>query len=124
MGSVKVIFDSSFLMAVAENPTTWFEDIVDSIGSFQPVLLDCVRDELSKLAEGRGSKARLARVSTDLASKFARAPCGESKVDDEIVSAAMSTKALVATADADLVRTLRANHIRVILLRGGRVAFS
>ncbi|MDG6962113.1 MAG: hypothetical protein JRN71_06690 [Nitrososphaerota archaeon] len=41
----KVIFDSSFLMAVVERPTTWFEDIVDNIGKFQPVLLDCVRDE-------------------------------------------------------------------------------
>lgn len=118
----RVIFDSSFLMAVVDNPTTWFEDIVDAVGSFEPVLLDCVRDELTKMADGQGSKARFARVSLDLASKFSHLPCGKSKVDDEIVSAALSAKALVATTDAELVRSLKASHIRVISLRRGRVA--
>ncbi len=118
----QVIFDSSFLMAVVESPTTWFEDIVDAIGRFQPVLLGCVRAELDKLASGQGRKARAARVSLDLASKFSSLPCGGSKVDDEIMSAALSSKALVATADGGLARSLRAAHVRVISLRGGRVS--
>ena len=65
---LKVIFDSSFLMAVVERPTTWFEDMVDGIGKFEPVLLDCVRQELDKLAAGQGRRARTARASLDLAS--------------------------------------------------------
>ena len=118
---MKVIFDSSFLMAVVARPTTWFEDIVQGIGKFDPVLLDCTRSELEKLAAGQGGRARLARVSLDLASRFSSLPCGKSTVDDEIVSAALSAKAFVATVDGDLARTLRAAHVRVISLRGGRV---
>lgn len=117
-----VIFDSSFLMAVVEKPTTWFEDIVDSVGKFEPVLLDCVRDELSKLASGQGRRSRSARVALDLASKFEASPCGEAKVDDEIVSAALSRGAAVATTDADLAGSLRAAHVKVVSLRTGRVA--
>ena len=59
-----------------------------------------------------------------MASKFSRSPCGRSKVDDEIASAALSAKAAVATADSDLARSLRAVHVRVISLRGGRVSLA
>ena len=118
----KVIFDSSFLMAVVEKPTTWFEDIAEGVGRFEPVLLDCVGEELRKLAAGQGRRSRTARVSIELASGFSRLPCGRSSADDEIASAALSARALVATADAELARSLRAAHIRVVSLRGGRVS--
>ena len=117
----QVIFDSSFLMAVVETPTTWFEDMVDDVGKFQPVLLDCVRAELEKLASGYGKKSRSARVSLDLASKFATIQCGKARVDDEVLSAALSHDAMVATADRELAHSLRAAHVRVISLGSGRV---
>ena len=118
----KVIFDSSFLMAVLERPTTWYEDITEGIGRFEPVLLDCVRGELEKLAAAKDKRGRAASFSLDLASRFSRAPCGKARVDDEIVSAALSMKALVATTDSELWRSLEAVHVRVITLRSGRVA--
>ena len=118
----KVIFDSSFLMAVVERPTTWYEDIADGIGKFEPVLLDCVRGELERMAAAQGKKSRTARVSLDLASGFARVPCGKAAVDDEIASAALSNRALVATADGELARSLEAVHVRVIRLKAGRAA--
>ncbi len=117
-----VIFDSSFLMAVAETPTTWFEDIVDRVGKFQPILLDCVRDELSKLASGQGRKSRAARVGLDIASSFKPHPCGSARVDDEIVSMALTEGAIVATADSALIKSLKGAHLRVISLKQGRVA--
>ena len=119
---MKVIFDSSFLMAVAEHPTTWFEDMVEGIGKFEPVLLECVSRELEKLASGQGRRARAARVSLDMSTKFSRVPCGRAKVDDEIASAALGSKGLVATADAELIRALKSAHVGVISLSGGRVA--
>ena len=118
----KVIFDSSFLMAVVERPTTWYEDMVDGIGRFEPVLLDCVRRELERMAAAQDKRARTARVGLDLASKFLGMPTGNARVDDEIVSAALTGKALVATTDADLARSLRAAHVRVVTLKSGRVA--
>ena len=120
----KVIFDSGFLMAVAERPTTWFEDIVDEVGRFQPFLLSCVGDELERLSAAQGRKSRLARVALEIASNFSRADCGEAEVDDEIESYALSAGALVATTDGGLARSLRASHVKVVSLRRGRVSFS
>jgi rRNA-processing protein FCF1 len=121
---VVIIFDSSFLMAVVETPTTWFEDIIDVVGAFQPALPDCVRAELEKLAVGQGSKSRWARLSLDLASNFGSVHCGKARVDDEIISAALATGAVIATTDATLARAARAAHLRVISLRKGRVSLS
>ena len=118
----EVIFDSSFLMAVVERPTTWHEDLVEVIGNFQPVLLECVGAELLKLASGRGNRSRKARVVLDMTSNFKRLACGSARVDDEIVSAASSGKHLIATTDRELLKSARAAHVRVITLRMGRVA--
>ena len=118
----KVIFDSSFLISVVERPTTWFEDIVDGIGRFQPILLDCVRVELEGLASGQGRRARSARAALELAAKFAVAGCGGASVDAEIESSALTTGALVATTDSELSRSLRGVHVKVVTLRSGRVS--
>ena len=120
----KVIFDSSFLMAVVERPTTWFEDIVDLAGKFEPVLLDCVRAELEKLAEGQEKKSRVARVSLELASKFKGGACGNGSAVDVFVSAALSSTAVVATVDGDLIRSLKAVRVRVVSQSSGRVALA
>lgn len=109
-------------MAVAENPTTWFQDIVQSLGGFEPILPACVRDELSRLALGRGKQAREARVALELAANFATISCGKAAVDDEIVSAALTRGAAIATTDSDLAHTAKAAHLRVVFLKSGRVA--
>ena len=119
---LKVIFDSSFLMAVVENPTTWFEDITDGIGKFDPILLECVGDELRKLSSRQDRKSRLARVAIDLAAGFTSMPCGTAAVDDELVSAALSEKAFVATVDSELQQSLKSAHVKVISLKKGRVS--
>ena len=117
-----VIFDSSFLMALADKPTTWSGDILESVGKFQPVLLDCVRRELERLASGRGRKASSAKVALEIASGFEGGPCGGASVDDEIISRALTVGALVATTDSALLRSLSSAHVRAVTLRGGRVS--
>lgn len=118
---VKVIFDSSFLMAIVERPTTWFEDIAESLGKFEPVLLGCVSDELKTIAAGEGKRARSSRVALELAGEFVNRKCGGGSPDDEIVSAALEMRAAVATTDGALAGTLRKLHVKVIELRLGRV---
>jgi len=117
-----VIFDSSFLMAVSEKPTRWFEDITDAIGRFDPVLPECVIEELEKLATRQSSKSRVARVALELGQTFDKVPCGGARVDDEIASLALGMGAKVATTDSTLVKSLRSLHVGVILLRSGRVS--
>ena len=109
-------------MAVAARPTTWFEDIVDKVGKFEPVMLDCVRAELERLASRDGKRSRAARVGLEMASGFKAEHSGMGRVDDEIGSAARTSGSMVATADSELARTLRASHIGVISLKRGRVS--
>jgi rRNA-processing protein FCF1 len=110
-------------MAVAENPTTWFEDMVLGLGKFEPILPACVREELTKLASTRGRRARLARVAIELASKFSTIACGRTEVDDEIMSAALTRGTIVATTDENLANSLKSAHLKVVSLRSGRVVF-
>ena len=117
----QLIFDSSFLMAVAEHPTRWMEDTAEAIGSFQPVLLDCVKSELETISEGRGKRAAMARVALDLSAGFQPGPSGQSNPDDEITSAALRGGAAVATVDQRLVDSLRAMKVQVVRLSQGRV---
>jgi len=117
----RVIFDSSFLMAVAGTPTTWSEDIVDLVGKFEPVLPECVGEELQRLAGGKGGRSSTARVALNLSAEFFRLACGGARVDDEIISAALTKGAIVATTDAELARAAKAAHLKVISLRRGRV---
>ncbi|HME18193.1 MAG TPA: hypothetical protein VKF15_00455 [Nitrososphaerales archaeon] len=117
----KVIFDSSFLMSISESPTEWRDGILELLGGFEPVLLDCVRDELLALSNGRGRKARLAGLALQLAAGFSPGPCGQAGVDDEVASAAIGGGAAVATVDRALTATLRAMHVDVVGLRSGRV---
>ncbi len=118
----KVVFDSSFLIAVVENPTTWYEDIVEKVGKFEPVILDCVRQELGNLAEGQTKKARYARLASELAREFRLARCGSLSVDDEIASYSKGEGALVATVDGMLLMRLRKLHVGTVSLKSGRVA--
>ncbi|MDA4120899.1 MAG: hypothetical protein OK404_00650 [Thaumarchaeota archaeon] len=117
----EVIFDSSFLIAVVEDPTTWFEDLTESLGKFQPTILVCVAAELQRLASRQGKRGRSARVALELAKEFQRVGCGSAGVDDEIVSAALDRNAVVATTDGTLAKTLRRLHVQTVMLSSRRV---
>ncbi len=119
-----VAFDSSFLVAVMEHPTTWREDILEKMGAFVPVVLSSVRDELSRLAARGDKKGRSAALALELLARgwFVLQPDGNGKPDDEIISFALREGAAVATIDSELAARLRASHVRtVITLRSGRV---
>jgi rRNA-processing protein FCF1 len=118
----KVIFDSSFLMAVAEVPTDWSGDITREFGRFEPVILDRVRRELEGISRGEAKRSRLASLALRLAEGFTVAKAGAARVDDEIVSAALDSGAAVATVDGELSHSLKAVGVTVIGLRKGRVA--
>jgi rRNA-processing protein FCF1 len=120
-----VLFDSSFLIAVMEHPTPWREDVLDSIGSFEGIVIKTVYDELERLAGGgnRASRyASLAKEMVDRGEMVVQNPTGKGTADDELISLALDMGALVATLDAELIRQLKALHVGVIILSGGRVS--
>jgi len=120
--SKKVVFDSSFLVAIAESPTTWFEDITMQMGGFEPTLLVCVKNELKRLSLAETKKARFASLALQIAEDFALEPSGDGRVDDEILAYATAHGATVATVDSKLINAMKARHARVVGLKGGRAA--
>lgn len=120
----KIIFDSSFLMSVAERPTPWQEDIAAFMGGFEPVILSCVKVELERRGSGRGKRSRFARLALEFSQGFKVEKCGDASVDDEIASAAQSQNAAVATVDRELIRTLRSLGVQVVSLRSWRASLA
>jgi rRNA-processing protein FCF1 len=118
----KVVFDSSFLIAVVERPTTWYDDITDALGRLEPATLDCVLSELDALSKKGGKRAKYASLAKSLTQGFEVGKCGQSKVDDEILSYARTNSAVVATVDQDLIRTLKKLGIGGVTLRRHRVS--
>jgi len=120
-----VVFDSSFLISVIENPTTWYEDITESVGAFTPVVLDTTMTELERLANRKrsGKGGRYAALAAELGSSFELVHGGETGVsaDDNILSWAAENDAYVATVDGEMLGHLRARGMRHVTLRGRRV---
>ena len=117
----EVIFDSSFLMAVAERPTSWEADGSRIYGGFRPIILAAVRDELGRLSSRAGRRATAAKVALQLSQAFEVVDSGPGSPDDEIVSTALRLGAAVATVDRDLSLTLSKLHVPIVTLRTGRV---
>lgn len=119
-----VVFDSSFLMAVMERPTSWREDISETVGSYTPIMLTSVRDELSRLASRRDRRGTFAALALSQLEEggFSLEKDSGGRPDDEIVSFALREGAAVATIDSELARALRAARVSpVVTLRSGRV---
>jgi rRNA-processing protein FCF1 len=118
---LQVVIDSSFLIAVMERPTTWYEDIVLQVGSFEIVILSCVEQELVKLAKKGSRVGKFARLAVDLCRSFNHAQSGEGEVDSEIISYARTHHAAVASIDRELIARAKAAKIKVLTLRRGRL---
>jgi rRNA-processing protein FCF1 len=120
----KVVFDSSFLIAVMEHPTSWQEDILEAVGGFEPVILESVDEELERLSRRGDKTAKFAGLAKGLVEegriKVEKYP--KTSPDDDMMSYAGREHAAVATVDSALIRQLRALGIKVISLRAGRAA--
>ncbi|MGD0637012.1 MAG: PIN domain-containing protein [Nitrososphaerales archaeon] len=119
----KVLFDSSFLIAVMEHPTPWQGDILENVGGFEGVVLQPVFAELRRLAGRKGRQSRFAALALALVESGAirLEPSEGTRADEELVSHALRDGAVVATIDGGLIRQLRASHVEVLSLRSGRV---
>ena len=119
----KVLFDSSFLIAVMEHPTPWQKDALEKAGMFEGVMIRPVHEELKRLAEKGGRQAGYAKLALGLVESGALRlePSAGRRADEELVSHALDEGAIVATIDGALMRQLDAVHVPVLTLRGGRV---
>jgi rRNA-processing protein FCF1 len=117
---VRVLIDANALMAQLQFRLDIFAELTQCIGAYEPVLLDCVRDELRGLAAGRGKDGSSARSALILAEKCTVIETGsfEGSVDEKILYFASTHGCMVFTNDRDLRLALLSHGIPVISLAG------
>src|SRR5512137_2481783 len=117
---VRVLIDANALMAQLQFKLDIFAELTQCIGAYEPVLLDCVRDELRGLAAGHGKDGSSARSALVLAEKCTVVETGSLKgsVDEKILYFASTHGCMVFTNDRDLRLALLSHGIPVISLAG------
>lgn len=120
---LRVLFDSSFLIAVMEHPTPWQRDMLEKLGGFEAVVIEPVYAELGRLAAAGGRPSRYASLAKELVDSgvLKREMAGGRRADEELVSRALDERAMVATVDSALMEQLRASRVGVVTLRNGRI---
>ena len=96
--------------------------MLDELGAYVPVLLDCVERELLGMSERGGRRGAMARVALQMSSGFERRKSGNADTDTELSSSALTTGGMVATVDGELLTSLRAAGVGTVTLRRRRVS--
>jgi hypothetical protein len=96
-----------------------FSEIRELLGSFEPVVLPGIVQELAGLARAKGNDGAAARLGLALAGQCTVAEDTGSSlpVDDQVVAWASDNDCLVVTNDRRVRDALLAKGIRVISLR-------
>ena len=121
----KVLFDSSFLIAVMEHPTPWQGDITGEGGRIRRGR-PAARLRRAQAARGKeGEAVEVRRSSQSVWStreRFGWSRPEGTRADEELVSHALREGAVVATIDGELIATARGPaHVEVLSLGSGRV---
>lgn len=117
---VRVLLDANALMAQLQFRLDIFAELTQCIGAYEPVLLDCVRDELRGLAAGHGKDGSSARSALILAERCTVVETGSlgGSVDEKILYYASTHGCMVFTNDRDLRTALLSHGVPVISLAG------
>jgi rRNA-processing protein FCF1 len=120
--TVKVLFDTNFLMAVFEKPVNVIERVEELLETkVRPVILRSQLRELERIASSnrRQKAARIARAVLEYVKRrgFEVLENCEEVVDDAIVEASKRGNYVVATNDQELRRKLREGGIGVVYMK-------
>jgi rRNA-processing protein FCF1 len=117
---VKVLLDANALMMPAQFQIDLFDELRMLIGSFDPVILPGVLQELNGLTRAKGRDGAAARCGLTLAEKCTIVQNPDLKtgsVDAQVIEYAAQNKCLVVTNDRRVRDALFAQGIGVISLR-------
>lgn len=114
-----VLLDANALMMPGQFGIDLFGQIGELVGTYQPLILDEVKSELSGLSTGRGRHAAAARLGLRLAEKCRVVPASPEKgpVDAKIAAFAEAHQCIVATNDRELKNHLLGRGTDVIFIR-------
>lgn len=115
---MRLAFDTSFLILMAEKSLRRFDELVELIGTYTPVVLAPVSEELDKLAK-KGSRS--ARLAQELTKSWIVDYGRGMNADEALLKYAEEHRAMVATADYGLVKKLKERGMRFVSVREDEV---
>ncbi len=121
---MKILFDTSFLMAIASKPIKKIEMLEDL--NAEHIVLSAVIHELDRLKESKQVKRAKAAKAALENINIINAKIVDAKgkpIDDLIIDYATANNAYVATIDSEMRRKLREEGIGIITLSRDRVIF-
>lgn len=124
---MKILLDTSFLIYAMQDNI----DILSELRKFGKARLytsSLVVDELKRFSEGRGRKAKNARLSLGFIERAGieviggvqASRAGGGNTDKNIVATALEEGMAVCTADRKLKKTLKENGVNVVTIRQGK----
>jgi len=115
----KVILDTNFLTLPYQFKIDIFEEIKRVVQEDHEILtLDCVVEELKKIAKGKGKNAIAARVALELMEKKGVKILRTKKRNtDKVILSISDENTIVATNDKELRGKLKDKKIKVLYLR-------
>ena len=116
---MKVLLDANALMMPAQFKIDLFNEIRELLGSFEPVVLPGVVQELTGLSRAKGSEGASARFGLAIAGrcKLAEGSSTSLPVDDQVIAWATVNRGMVVTNDRRVRDALLAQGIGVISMR-------
>lgn len=121
---LKILFDTSFLMAIAIKPIKKIE-MLEELNA-EHIILSAVIHELTKLQQSkevkRAKAAKTALSMIDIIKAKVIDAKGKS-IDDLIIDYAKTNNAYVATIDSEMRRKLREEGVGIITLSRDRIIF-
>jgi hypothetical protein len=116
---VTVLLDTNALMMPSQFRIDLFEELRDLLGSYEPVVLTDVVNELKRLSGGHGKDAAAARLGLEMCHRCTIVESGtdEGTVDDRISGYAKRHGGMVLTNDRALRNQLLSHRIPVIALK-------
>ena len=121
---MELLLDSSFLIFAVSTPSQRMEEIQESLGRVELVVLDAVLNELQSLSQNSSPKlAKYAKSALNFAAGLKKISFDEGEnVDDKIINCAVSRNASVATLDSGLRQRLKVVGVVVVFRRGNLLA--
>lgn len=117
---MKVLLDANALMMPAQFQIDIFDELRMLLGSFEPVVLSGVLQELAGLTRAKGRDGAAARLGLTLGERCTVAESGElesGSVDAQVIEYAARNACMVVTNDRRVREALFARGIGVISLR-------
>jgi uncharacterized protein len=117
---VKVLLDANALMMPSQFQIDLFDELRMLLGSFEPIVLSGVMQELAGLSRAKGRDGAAARWAITLGERCSIAQSGDLdsvSVDAQVIEYATKNSCLVVTNDRRVREALFARGVGVISLR-------